>query len=148
MVLRPNLSLSMQFADKSDRAALPRYKVKRWLQAALRVPAEITIRLVDEAEGLALNREYRGQDHATNVLTFDYARQPCVLADLVLCTPVVRHEAAVCRIELQAHYAHLIVHGALHAQGMDHLLEVEAREMESAESAILLALGYPDPYAH
>ena len=106
----------MQFADKSDRAALPRYKVKRWLQAALRVPAEITIRLVDEAEGLALNREYRGQDHATNVLTFDYARQPCVLADLVLCTPVVRHEAAVCRIELQAHYAHLIVHGALHLE--------------------------------
>jgi len=121
--------------------------VRRWLAAALERPAEITVRVVGQAEGLALNRHYRGQDHATNVLTFDYARAPTVAADLVLCGPVVRREARAARRSLEAHYAHLVVHGALHAQGWDHEADADAHAMEAREREILARLGYPDPYA-
>lgn len=140
------LSLSLQFADKTDRALLPRHRVARWLRAALDRPAEITVRLVDAIEGHDLNHDYRGADHATNVLTFDYLREPRVVADLVLCVPVVRREAAEQGIDLLAHYAHLIVHGALHAVGMDHQDTATADAMEQAEGAILLRLGFKDPY--
>ncbi len=143
---RPPLSLSLQFADSTDRAVLPRHKVLRWLRAALSVPAEITVRVVDAREGRQLNRDYRGLDHATNVLTFDYQREPAVVADLIVCSAVVRREAAQQHIDVQAHYAHMLVHGALHAQGMDHQDDAEARLMETAESRILLALGFADPY--
>jgi len=143
---RPALVLSLQFPDPSDRAVLPRYKVRRWLRAALERPAEITVRCVDIVEGRNLNHDYRGADHATNVLTFDYQQHPTVVADLVLCSPVVRREAAERDIDLQAHYAHLLVHGALHAQGLDHQDAVTAKTMESAESRILKKLGIPDPY--
>jgi probable rRNA maturation factor len=146
--MRHPLSLSLQFADKSDRAALPRHKVRRWLLAALNRPAEITVRLVDVDEGRNLNHDYRGADHATNVLTFDYVREPHVVADLVLCSPIVRREAAEQEIDLVAHYAHLLVHGALHAQGLDHQDDSAAKSMESAESAILQGLGFADPYRH
>jgi probable rRNA maturation factor len=146
--MRHPLSLSLQFADNSDRATLPRHKVMRWLRAALNRPAEITVRLVDVAEGRNLNHDYRGADHATNVLTFDYVREPHVVADLVLCSPIVRREAAERDIDLAAHYAHLLVHGALHAQGLDHQDEGAATRMESAERAILQALGFADPYRH
>jgi probable rRNA maturation factor len=144
---RPPLQLSLQFADVTVRAVLPRHRVSRWVRAALARPAQITVRIVGLEEGLALNRSYRGQDHATNVLTFDYAHEPQVVADLVLCAPVVAAEAAALRIELGAHYAHLLVHGTLHAQGFDHGTDAEAAEMEARESAILLALGFADPYA-
>jgi probable rRNA maturation factor len=113
----------------------------------LRRPGRITVRIVDAEEGLALNRGYRGQDHATNVLTFDYEHQPEVVADLVLCAPVVASEAQAQGLPLDAHYAHLLVHGALHAQGHDHQQEEQAREMEALESAILRGLGFADPYA-
>ncbi len=110
-----------------------------------RSPAQITVRVVGADEGRALNRDYRGQDHATNVLTFDYQREPVVVADLVLCAPVVAAEARADGKTLDAHYAHLLVHGALHAQGYDH--ETRAAErMEARESELLVALGYPDPY--
>jgi probable rRNA maturation factor len=145
-VNRPSLSLSLQFADTTDRSLLPRHKVLRWLRAALSEPAEITVRLVDAQEGRKLNRDYRSLDHATNVLTFDYQREPAVVADLIICGPVVRREAARQHIDLQAHYAHMLVHGALHAQGMDHRDDAEARSMESAESKILQSLGFADPY--
>ena len=145
-MVRHPLSLSLQFADKTDREVLPRHKVLRWLRAALDCPAEITVRLVDVAEGHSLNHDYRGADHATNVLTFDYMREPRVVADLVLCSPVVRREAAEQDIDLEAHYAHLLVHGALHARGMDHQNDAGAQTMEAAESAILVALGFGDPY--
>jgi probable rRNA maturation factor len=102
---------------------------------------------VDEAEGRALNRDYRGKDYATNVLTFDYQRDPVVVADLVLAAPVVEREAAGQRIDLAAHYAHLLVHGALHAQGFDHEAEADAVVMEARETELLRALGLPDPYA-
>jgi probable rRNA maturation factor len=141
-----DLALSLQFADASVRRLLPRHRVRRWLRAALQAPAELTVRWVDEAEGRRLNREFRGKDYATNVLTFDYQRAPVICADLVLCSPVVAREAEAEGIELSAHHAHLLVHGALHAQGFDHEAEAEAEQMEARESAILVSLGFDDPY--
>jgi probable rRNA maturation factor len=140
------LSLSLQLADSGDRALVPRHRVARWLAAALARPAEITVRVVGADEGRRLNREFRGKDHATNVLTFDYEREPVVVADLVLCAPVLRREAAEQGIALEAHYAHLIVHGALHAQGYDHEADADAAAMEQRESAVMRALGFEDPY--
>jgi probable rRNA maturation factor len=142
----PELRLSLQQPDGRHRATLTRSHVARWLRAALDASAEITVRVVDEAEGRALNHSYRRQDHATNVLTFDYQRTPLVIADLVLCAPVVAREAREQRKALEAHYAHLVVHGALHAQGFDHERAAEARKMELREVALLGALGYRNPY--
>jgi probable rRNA maturation factor len=144
---RPTLSLSLQFADATDRALLPRHKVVRWIRAALEAPAELTVRIVGADEGRALNRDYRGRDYATNVLTFDYVRAPVVSADLVLCAPVVRAEAQAQGTPLLAHYAHLLIHGTLHAQGYDHEADADARVMEARETALLRALGFDDPYA-
>ena len=126
---------------------LPRAAVARWIRAALAEPAEITVRVVDEEEGRRLNREFRKIDHATNVLTFPYAGEPVLSADLVLCAPVVEREAAEQGIALAAHYAHLVVHGTLHAQGFDHERAAEARRMEARESEILIGLGFADPYS-
>lgn len=144
--MKPPLQLSLQFADARHRDQLPRHRVARWVRAALALPAQITVRIVDAEEGRVLNRDYRGLDKATNVLTFDYQHEPLVMADLVLCAPVVAQEAAEQRLGLGAHYAHLLVHGTLHAQGYDHGNEAEAAVMEARESEILLALGFADPY--
>ncbi len=144
---RESLALSLQVAYAAHRAVLPRHRVARWLRAALERPAEITVRVVDADEGLRLNREFRGQEHATNVLTFDYASEPVVVADVVLCAPVVEAEARSQGIDLDAHYAHLVVHGALHAQGFDHVDPGEAETMEARESEILGRLGLADPYS-
>ena len=143
---RPPLSLSLQFADPSHREHLPRHKVACWIRAALERPAEITVRVVDANEGRTLNREYRGRDYATNVLTFDYSRAPVVSADLILCAPVVADEARRQKLPLQAHYAHLLVHGALHAQGYDHEADADAKAMEARESELVTSLGFADPY--
>jgi len=143
----PTLQLSLQFADARHRAVLGRSKVARWLRAALGVPASITVRVVGEDEGLALNTQWRGQAHATNVLTFAYAIEPEVEADLVLCAPIVEREAEAQGVSLEAHYAHLLVHGALHAQGFDHEAEADALRMEARETAVLAGLGYADPYS-
>ena len=144
------LTLSLQFGKLQDadlhRAALPRHKVARWLRHALASDAEITVRIVDAPEGQELNREYRKKDYATNVLTFDYALGPVVTADLVLCAPVVEKEAKDQGKTLQAHYAHLIVHGALHAQGWDHELDEDAQVMELRESEVMARLGFENPY--
>jgi probable rRNA maturation factor len=145
-VERTALALSLQQPDGRHRTVLARHKVARWIRAALRSPAEITVRVVDEAEGRSLNRDFRGQDHATNVLTFDYRREPTVLADLVLCAPVVAREARAQRKPIEAHYAHLVVHGTLHAQGHDHQRATDARAMQALETGVLLRLGYTDPY--
>jgi probable rRNA maturation factor len=144
--VKPTLKLSLQFADARHRAQLPRHAVARFVRAALANPGEITVRIVDAEEGRALNREYRGRDYATNVLTFDYQHAPVVLADLILCAPVVEQEAKAERKPLLAHYAHLLVHGTLHAQGHDHEADDEAAVMEARESALMLALGFADPY--
>ena len=145
--VRPALRLSLQFADARHRGTLARAEVARWIRAALAVPAEITVRIVDGDEGLVLNRDFRGQDHATNVLTFPYDDAPVLGADLVLCAPVVEAEAEAQGIALVAHYAHLIVHGTLHAQGFDHERAADANRMEARESEILVSLGFADPYA-
>jgi probable rRNA maturation factor len=145
-VRRARLRLSLQLADARHRAMLARSDVERWLRAALAGPAEITVRVVDESEGLALNRQYRAQDHATNVLTFAYASEPVLAADLVLCAPVVEREAKAQGVALDAHYAHLVVHGALHAQGLDHDNAADAERMEAREREILGGLGFADPY--
>ena len=144
--MKPALQLSLQFADASARAELPRHRVARWVRAALELPAQITVRIVGEAEGRSLNRDFCGKDKATNVLTFDYQSEPEVIADLVLCAPVVAREALEQGKELAAHYAHLLVHGALHAQGYDHELDADAALMEARESELLESLGFADPY--
>lgn len=144
------LTLSLQFGKIADapqhRAALPRHKVTRWLRAALQDDAEITVRIVGTEEGQTLNRDYRQKDYATNVLTFDYTQEPVVTADLVLCAPVVAAEAAEQGKTLEAHYAHLLVHGALHAQGWDHDEDEDAQVMELRESEIMARLGFENPY--
>ena len=145
------LSLSLQFARfegvERHRAALPRHSVSRWIRHSLAADGEITVRIVDAEEGQQLNREFRGKDYATNVLTFDYAQSPVVMADLVLCAPVVAREAEENRKTLADHYAHLLVHGTLHAQGWDHeTSEADADEMEAYEVEILAEIGIRSPY--
>lgn len=145
------LSLSLQFGELKDaarhRAALPRHSVSRWIRHALESDAEITVRIVDAEEGQALNRDYRQRDYATNVLTFDYTQEPIVTADLVLCAPVIAKEAKENKKTLAAHYAHLLVHGTLHAQGWDHETgEADAEAMEAREVEILAGLGIKSPY--
>jgi probable rRNA maturation factor len=143
---RPALALSLQFPDKTHRPLLPRHRVLRIVRAALDAPAQLTVRIVGLDEGRALNREFRGKDDATNVLTFVYEAEPVVVADLILCAPVVEREAREQGIEIAAHYAHLLVHGALHAQGHDHERDDEAARMEAKESEVLAMLGVADPY--
>jgi probable rRNA maturation factor len=154
----PMLSLAVQKAlTDAERAQAPKkHRLRRWAQAALRRDAEVTIRLVGEEEGRALNRDFRGKDYATNVLTFVYGEgenMPALpadaplMGDLVLCVPVVVREAAAQGKPLEAHYAHLVVHGMLHLQGFDHENEADAATMEALETALLAGLGYADPYA-
>jgi probable rRNA maturation factor len=145
--VKPELTLSLQFADPRHRALLPRHFVARCIRAALEAPGRIAVRIVDAAEGRALNRDFRRKDYATNVLTFDYEHAPEVVADLVLCAPVLQAEAEAAGTPLRDHYAHLLVHGTLHAQGWDHGRARDARRMEARETALLATLGVPDPYA-
>lgn len=143
------LSLSVQYADPRLQAELPRNVIRRWVQGALFAPAELTIRFVDAAEGQALNRDYRGKDYATNVLTFAYTEDEdseITQADIVLCADVLQREAAEQGKSVAQHAAHLIVHGVLHAQGYDHESDDEAEEMERIEVELLAALGIANPY--
>jgi probable rRNA maturation factor len=147
----PTLNLTLQFGDipyaDRHRAALPRAFVNRCIRSALAHDAEMTVRIVDAEEGKALNSDYRKKNYATNVLTFDYAKAPFVMADLVLCAPIVSTEAKAQGKSLQEHYAHLLIHGALHAQGYDHeTSEADAIEMETLEMFIMADLGLPCPY--
>jgi probable rRNA maturation factor len=146
----PALELDVQQGDGiGKRAGLPsRKQIEAWVTSALYADAALTVRFVDEEEGRTLNRSYRGKDYATNVLTFAYAESEDdpVTGDIVLCCPVVETEAREQRKPLEAHYAHLIVHGVLHAQGYEHEDDAEAEEMEAIETETLQALGYDDPY--
>lgn len=143
------LSLAVQYADPRLRDAVPRAQVRRWVQAALLAPAELTIRFVDADEGRVLNRDYRDKDYATNVLTFSYTEgsdNEVTRADIVLCTDVLQREAAEQDKPVAEHAAHLVVHGVMHAQGYDHETDAEAAEMENLEIAILAKLGLDNPY--
>jgi probable rRNA maturation factor len=120
--------------------------LRTWARAALARDAEVTVRYVAEAEGQRLNRQFRGKDYATNVLTFIYGRSPRLAGDVVICAPVVAREARAQGKAVEAHHAHLLVHGLLHLQGMDHGRGRDAKRMEARERAILRKLGFPDPY--
>jgi len=141
------LTLSVQYVDPRLVDSLPRPEIRRWVKAAQFAPAELVIRFVDDSEGRTLNREYRGKDYATNVLTFTYdgaegaMDNDIVRADIVLCVDVLLREAQEQAISVVQHAAHLIVHGVLHAQGYDHEADDEAAEMEALEDEILVGLG-------
>jgi probable rRNA maturation factor len=147
------LDLEIQYADQRLEADLTEAMLQRWVENALLGPAELSIRFVDAEEGLALNRQYRGKDYATNVLTFAYnegeelGEDDPTQADIILCTDVLLREAEEQGKTVEEHAAHLVVHGVLHAQGYDHEHDEEAEEMEQFERDIMEVLGYPDPYA-
>ena len=139
------LALAVQRASRAAHIPSDRM-LRKWARAAVARPAAVTVRYVGEAEGRRLNREYRGKDYATNVLSFVYAGRP-LAGDIVICAPVVAREARQQGKELAAHHAHLLVHGLLHLQGEDHEKPSQARRMERSERRILRALGFPDPYS-
>ncbi|WP_339516643.1 rRNA maturation RNase YbeY [Pseudomonas sp. RL_15y_Pfl2_60] len=148
------LELDLQIA--SDASDLPsQAQFIEWCEIALRqrsADSELTIRLVDEAEGLELNHTYRQREYATNVLSFpadvpDEMLDIPLLGDLVICAPVVAREAIEQDKNLTAHWAHLVIHGCLHLLGYDHIEDAEAEEMEALERTLLAELGHPDPYA-
>jgi probable rRNA maturation factor len=144
------LKLSVQYPDARLKPLISRVDVRRWVRAALFAPAELAVRFVDAGEGRTLNREYRGKDYPTNVLTFAYtedADSEVTQADIILCTDVLQEEAAAQGKSIEAHVAHLIVHGVLHAQGYDHEDDAEAEEMEGIEIELMAALGLANPYA-
>ena len=140
---KPVLSLTVQYA--SAAATLPtRPQWRRWIKAALQRDVTMTLRIVDEAEGRELNKAYRGRDYATNVLTFVYDDTEPLSGDVVICAPVVEREAQ--GGDLEAHYAHMAIHAALHLQGYNHEEDADAVKMEALESALMVRLRYPDPY--
>ena len=142
---KPQLKFSLQIASLQPQ--IPTKNLfKKWAKAALRVDTEVTIRIVDEEEGRALNLAYRHKDYATNVLTFPLTEQPHLMGDIVICAPIVAKEAAEQQITLEAHFAHLTVHGVLHLHGYDHEDAHQAELMESIEIQILAKLGYANPY--
>jgi probable rRNA maturation factor len=147
------LDLDVQYADTRLEQEITEAMLQRWVEAALLGPAELAIRFVDLDEGQALNRQYRGKDYATNVLTFAYNEgeelgdDDPTQADIILCTDVLVREAEEQKKTVEEHAAHLVVHGVLHAQGYDHEHDEEAEEMEQFERDIMEVLGYPDPYA-
>jgi probable rRNA maturation factor len=141
------LVLSVQYGVAGD--SLPsRQRMKSWARAALLTDAQVTLRLVGGREGRKLNREFRGKDFATNVLTFAYPDIEPLSGDIVLCAPVIAKEARRRRKPVEAHYAHLVVHGMLHLQGFDHENDDDARAMETLEAEIVMRLGYADPYKY
>lgn len=143
--MHPRLALCIQ--STVDDANLPRpATLRRFASAALERDAEVTVRFVDGREGRALNRRYRGRDHATNVLTFVYDDEVSLTGDIVLCAAVVAKEARAQHKTLTAHYAHLVIHGMLHLQGYDHERDDDAARMEAREITLLRNLGYGNPY--
>ena len=145
------LDLQLETAGQHPTGA----QFRHWCELALRqrsADSELTIRLVDEAEGRELNRTWRHKDYATNVLSFpadipEGLLDIPLLGDLVICVPVVEREAREQNKALEAHWAHLVIHGCLHLLGYDHIEDDEALEMEDLERQLLAELGHPDPYA-
>ncbi len=143
----PRLALAVQRASRARHIPAER-RLAAWSRAALTRDAAVTLRFVAEREGRRLNRDFRGRDYATNVLTFAYeAGRGPLAGDIVICAPVVAREAREQGKAIEAHYAHLLVHGLLHLQGWDHERPAEAARMERREKAVLARLGFADPYA-
>ena len=141
----PPANLRLVVQAVSRRADLPStYRLRKWCKAALLRDLTVALRIVDRAEARRLNRDFRQRDYATNVLTFCYDESQ---ADIILCAPVVEEEARAQSKSLMDHYAHLTVHGVLHAQDYDHENDRDARVMERRETKILQTLGIPNPYA-
>jgi len=139
------LSLTVQYA--SNAPDLPsQAEFRKWVRGALNIDAEITLRLVDEAEGRTLNHDYRSKDYATNVLSFPLTEEPHLIGDIALCVPLVLREAKEQNKTPAAHFAHLTVHGILHLRGYDHETEAQAELMETLETEIVTKLGYANPY--
>ncbi len=145
-ILAPALALSVQLGPGITELPVSRSRLRRWCRLALAGPSRIVLRLVGTGEGRALNRRYRGRDHATNVLTFDYTHDAETIADIVLCVPVIRREAKQAGRPFDAHLAHLVIHGLLHAQGYDHEPDAAARTMELREVELLRRPRIHDPY--
>ncbi len=141
----PKLALAVQYAT-SDAGLPTRTQVRRWVCAAQEMDAAVTVRFIGASEGRMLNARFRGNDYATNVLTFVYDDGSPRAGDIVLCAPIVRQEAAAQGKPLAAHYTHLVVHGMLHLQGYDHERDADAVPMEARETTVLAQLGLPDPY--
>ena len=156
------LFIDLQIAAATDLALPDEQQLQHWVSAALSAAnyctdeAELSIRLVDTSESQALNLQYRDKDKPTNVLSFPFELPPGLptkaqlplLGDLVICVAVVEDEAAEQGKKIEAHWAHMVVHGTLHLLGFDHLEDAEAEAMEKLETQILINLGYPKPYAH
>ena len=142
---KPPLKLYLQVGSRTVRAPTET-QLRRWASAALKSPGEITVRIVGTAEGRRLNYRYRGENHATNVLSFPYASHGVLQGDIVLCAPVIAREARHQDKTLEAHYAHLTVHAVLHLLGYQHARRSDAARMEALEKKLLTKLGYPDPY--
>ena len=152
------LEINIQFSDELSAAVCARFKnifskknVAHWLCWAINPDAphlrEVTLRVVGALEGSQLNEQFRGRKYATNILTFNAYANLNTQSDLLVCAPVVMDEAKRMGIKLKEHCAHLLIHGALHAQGFDHEAGPrEEMEMESIESYLMLALGFKDPY--
>lgn len=141
----PKLAATIQYASEADNIPSAS-QFRKWAKAALRVDTEVTIRIVDAEEGQMLNNTYRGKDYATNVLTFPLTEEPHLMGDIIICAPVVAAEAVAQHKSLEAHYAHLTVHGILHLHGYDHETDAQAELMEGLETAIVTKLGYASPY--
>ncbi len=137
--------IAVQNASTARNVPTPA-RIRQWARAALSVDAQVTIRIVGQAEGRLLNRSYRRKDYATNVLTFVFRDHAPLEGDLALCAPVITREARMQRKPVTAHYAHMIVHGLLHLQGYDHENNQDAAVMERRERTLLARFGYPDPY--
>ncbi len=149
MAAKNKLTLSVQYPDPRLQNILTRPLLRKTVQAALFFPAELTLRFVNAEEGRTLNKDYRGKDYATNVLTFAYTENSdaeVTQADIILCTDVLEKEAAEQNKTLLEHAQHLVVHGVLHAQGYDHESDEDAEEMEALEVEILAGLGLDNPY--
>ena len=143
---KPQVQVLFERGDGARQRLPSRRQMTFWIQAAADRPLELCVRFVSVQEGRELNKTYRGKDYATNVLTFDYEHEPVAVADIVVCLEVVQKEAQEQFKRFPAHLAHLLVHGALHAQGWDHETDEEAELMEQKERQIMNELGFDDPY--
>lgn len=139
--------LTVQFMENGEFDLPSEDTMRTWIEACIERDTTLNVLFVDEDEGFALNSQYRHKDYATNVLTFDYQHEPEAIADLAICVPVLVREAKEQEKSFEEHLAHLLIHGALHAHGYDHMNDEEAEVMETKEIKALIQLGFDNPYA-